>query len=79
MKTQPFDRLYQKALQTQSDSVKQVLYIAMNNLLMQDMPYLNLYYDEAIRLVGKRIQGLTMHALNPLDLKYVYKTPLNSK
>jgi len=74
-----FDRLYQKALQTQSDSVKQVLYIAMNNLLMQDMPYLNLYYDEAIRLVGKRIQGLTMHALNPLDLKYVYKTPLNSK
>ena len=53
--------------------------MAMNEILMQDMPYLNLYYDEAVRLVSKQIKGLSIHALNPLDLKYVYKTPVNPK
>ena len=42
-------------------------------MLIDDAPVVPLYYDEVIRLVSKKITGLTTNPMNLLNLKQVKK------
>ena len=45
----------------------------MDNLVMQEVPVIILYYDEVLRFTHKNIKGLESNALNLLTLKGVIK------
>ncbi len=68
-----FDRLYEQARNCLNDSLKITLYQKMDQMLIDDAPIVPLYYDEVIRLVSKRIEGLTTNPMNLLNLKQVKK------
>lgn len=68
-----FDKLYEQARNCLNDSLKITLYQKMDQMLIDDAPIVPLYYDEVIRLVSKRIDGLTTNPMNLLNLKQVKK------
>lgn len=68
-----FDSLYQRASVTVNDSMRYRLYTAMDQLVMDQAPVVVLYYDEVIRLHGKKISGLGINGMNLLSLKKVKK------
>ena len=45
----------------------------MDQLLMNDVPIVPLYYDQVVRLVHNNIVGLTSNSMNMLSLKRVKK------
>lgn len=71
-----FDKLYEQALLTVSDSNRIKLYQQMDALLREDAPMVVLYYDQLLRLVQPGISGLTTNPLNLLQLKRVKKSPV---
>lgn len=71
-----FDKLYEQALVTVSDSNRIKLYQQMDALLREDAPMVVLYYDQLLRLVQPGITGLTTNPLNLLQLKRVKKSPV---
>jgi peptide/nickel transport system substrate-binding protein len=68
-----FDKLYEQARNCLNDSLKITLYQKMDQMLIDDAPIVPLYYDEVIRLVSKKINGLTTNPMNLLNLKQVKK------
>jgi len=68
-----FDKMYEQARVTLNDSVRKSLYQKMDQMLMDDAPIVPLYYDEVVRLVSKKIDGLTTNPMNLLNLKRVKK------
>jgi len=68
-----FDKMYEQARSTMNDSLKKTLYQKMDQMLMDDAPIVPLYYDEVVRLVSKKVTGLTTNPMNLLNLKKVKK------
>ncbi|HXB41560.1 MAG TPA: ABC transporter substrate-binding protein [Bacteroidia bacterium] len=68
-----FDKMYEQARVTLNDSVRKSLYQKMDQMLMDDAPIVPLYYDEVVRLVSKKVEGLTTNPMNLLNLKRVRK------
>ncbi|MHB8260511.1 MAG: ABC transporter substrate-binding protein [Bacteroidia bacterium] len=68
-----FDKCYEQARNCLNDSLKMALYQKMDQMLIDDAPIVPLYYDEVIRLVSKKIIGLTTNPMNLLNLKQVKK------
>lgn len=68
-----FDRLYEQARVTLNDSIRKHLYQRMDQMLVDDAPVVPLYYDEVVRLVSKKVEGLTTNPMNLLNLKKVRK------
>lgn len=68
-----FDRLYVKSLQEINDSLRNKLYLEMDNLLIQEAPVVVLYYDEVLRFTRKNISGMGCNGMNMLTLKAVVK------
>ncbi|MCX7697416.1 MAG: ABC transporter substrate-binding protein [Bacteroidales bacterium] len=68
-----YDSLYEISLTTFNDSVREKIYIQLNQILVKEVPVVPLYYDEAIRLVSLRIEGLKWNIFNMLKLKNVKK------
>jgi peptide/nickel transport system substrate-binding protein len=68
-----FDILYEKAITVTNDSLKNILYQQMDQLLINDAPVIPLWYDEAIHLVQPGIKGFTANALNLLELRRTLK------
>jgi len=66
-----FDRLYEQALLENNDSARYVLYRRMDQLVMDAAPVVPIWYDQVIRLVDPRVQGLHPNALNLLELRRV--------
>jgi oligopeptide transport system substrate-binding protein len=66
-----FDRLYQKALTENNDSLRYRLYRQMDQLMIDDAPVVPLWYDEVIRLVNPRVKGFEPNGLNLLELRQV--------
>jgi len=64
-----FDELYNKALQETNDSLRYALYREMDQLMMNDAPVIPLWYDEAIHLVNKNVEGFVPNGLNLLELR----------
>ncbi len=72
-KNPEFDVLFEKVVREQNREVKNALYQKMDQMLIDDAPVVPLYYDQVIRLVSTRIQGLTTNPMNLLNLKTVRK------
>lgn len=72
-KSAAFDRLYDASKYETNDSLRGLIYMKMDNLLMSEAPVVVLYYDEVLRFTGKNITGLGSNPLNLLNLKQVKK------
>lgn len=72
-KNPEFDVLFDKVIKEQNQEVKNIMYQKMDQMLMDDLPIIPLYYDQVIRLVNKNISGLTTNPMNMLNLKLVKK------
>ncbi|MGZ3894446.1 MAG: ABC transporter substrate-binding protein [Bacteroidia bacterium] len=68
-----FDKMYEQARNCLNDSLKKTLYQKMDQMLIDDAPIVPLYYDEVVRLVSKKVEGLTTNPMNLLNLKRVKK------
>lgn len=72
-KNNTFDALFEKAIKEQDLKTKNDLFQKMDQLIMDDAPIVPLFYDQAIRLVNKKVEGLTTNPMNLLNLKRVKK------
>lgn len=68
-----FDLLYEKSQDEQDDAKRYQYYQQMDQLVMDDAPIVPLYYDQVVRLVSKKVSGLTPNPMNLLNLKSVKK------
>lgn len=68
-----FDKMYEQARNCLNDSLKKSIYQKMDQMLMDDAPIVPLYYDEVVRLVSRKVDGLTTNPMNLLNLKQVKK------
>ena len=66
-----FDRLYEQAMSSIDTDTRERLYAEMDSLLMQDAPVVVLFYDEVLRFVNRRVEGLESNPTNLLDLRRV--------
>lgn len=68
-----FDRLYERCLTEQSDSVRSDLFLRMEQILVDEAPVVPLYYDRVVRLVQKSVSGLSIDPTNMINLERVRK------
>lgn len=68
-----FDRLYERCLTEQSDSARSDLFLRMEQILVDEAPVVPLYYDQVVRLVQKRVTGMTIDPTNMINLERVKK------
>jgi len=68
-----FDRLYERSLTEQSDSARSDLFLRMEQILVDEAPVVPLYYDQVVRLVQKRVTGMTIDPTNMINLERVKK------
>ena len=73
-KNAEFDAAYENALAEKDEAVKIKLYQKMDQLIIEDAPFIPLYYDVVVRLVSHKVTGLKSNAMNLLDLKTVRKS-----
>ena len=66
-----YDKLYDKALLCNDLQQRARYYTEMDSLMMQDAPVVVLFYDEVLRFVNKRVDGLGSNPTNLLDLRRV--------
>lgn len=69
-----FDLLYEKSQSELNDSIRNNYYRKMDQLLINNVPIVPLYYDQVVRLVHNNISGLTSNSMNMLSLKKVKKS-----
>lgn len=67
-----FDDLYERSLQENSDSIRYRFYRKMDQLVMDQVPVIPIYYDEVIWLIQPEVRNFRANALNMLQLKNVY-------
>lgn len=68
-----FDVLYERAKITINDSLRFELYHQMEDILLDEMPVIPIYYDKAVKFTRNNVSGLQMNPLNLLNLKTVRK------
>ncbi len=68
-----FDRIYEEALKETDREKRFEMYRQLDRILMEEAVVMPLFYDEVLRLVGKRVEGLTPNPMNLLNLKRVKK------
>ncbi|HXH20327.1 MAG TPA: ABC transporter substrate-binding protein [Chitinophagales bacterium] len=66
-----FDRLYERALIENNDSIRYELYRQMDQLLIDNAVVAPLFYDEVVRFVRNGVKGLQPNAMNILDVRSV--------
>ncbi len=66
-----FDRLYERALQENNDSLRYVLYRQMDQRVIDAAPVVPIWYDVVVHLVNPRVRGFEANALNLLELRRV--------
>ncbi len=66
-----FDAMYLQSLTNMEANKRTLLYRRMDSLIMEESPVIILYYDEVLRFVRKRVQGMTINPINLLNLKRV--------
>lgn len=68
-----YNELYLQAMQEPDLLKRAALYRKQNALLVDEAPFIVLYYDQVLRLLKPGITGLSTNAMNVLDLKRVQK------
>lgn len=76
-KNDRFDQWYRQAMQEPTVTKRAAIYQQQNALLVEEAPYIVLYYDQVLRLLKPGISGLSTNAMNVLDLKRVKKQASN--
>ena len=66
-----FDALYAKAMACTNAEERATCYHQMDAMMMEDAPIVPLFYDEVLRFVNKRVEGLGSNPTNLLDLRRV--------
>ncbi|MBQ8761338.1 MAG: ABC transporter substrate-binding protein [Bacteroidales bacterium] len=66
-----FDALYQKSLTCNDIQERAKIYHEMDSIMMSEAPVVILFYDEVMRFVNKRVEGLGSNPTNLLNLKEV--------
>jgi oligopeptide transport system substrate-binding protein len=64
------DSLYELAMKLTDFNTRAKLYNEMENLVMEDSPWIILYYNEIIYLKQKRVKGMYIDGLNTMILKW---------
>lgn len=68
-----YDELFALSLLAETDSARFAMQHEMERLLLDDAPFIPLYYDRILRIIRKEVEGLETNALNLLYLKRVRK------
>ena len=58
-------------MSTTDEDKRERLYAEMDSLMMQEAPVVVLFYDEVLRFVNRRVEGLGTNPTNLLDLRRV--------
>ena len=66
-----FDKNYETIFQKDEFRPPGLNYVVMQEILMEEAPVLILYYDETVRLINNRIEGLHANGVNSVDLRRV--------
>jgi peptide/nickel transport system substrate-binding protein len=69
-----YDELYRECISENNDSLRGLIYVDMDRLMIDEAPVVVLYYDEVLRFTHKNILGLGSNPMNLLNLKQVKKT-----
>lgn len=69
-----FDKIFEKALMEENDSIRYSLYRQADQLMMNDAVVVPLWYDVAVRVVQPWVQNFKPNGLNLLELRTVKKT-----
>lgn len=72
-KNSEFDELFEKSRTITDVNLRAQYYHRMNEILMEEVPFVVLYYDMVLRFTNKNISGLGNNAMNLLVLKRVKK------
>jgi peptide/nickel transport system substrate-binding protein len=67
------DKLYERSLLEEVDSVRYRLYREMDQRIVDASPVVPLWYDEVVHLINPRVKGFDPNALNLLELRRVKK------
>lgn len=70
-----YDSLYEASLSVVEDSLRFGLYRSMDSILVAEAPIVVLYYDQVLRFIRPNVKGLSVNAMNGLELKTVKKEP----
>jgi len=66
-----FDRLYQRSLSITNDSLRHAIYRQLDQIVIENAPVVFLFYDQSVRFVPIEMEGMSVNALNHLDLRRV--------
>lgn len=66
-----FDKLYERSQLCTNDSLRTEFYVKMDSILVDDAPFVVLYYDKVVRFARKQVKGLDTNPINMLDLRRV--------
>lgn len=69
-----FDKLFEQSMNEKNDSLRRDLYQKMDQMVIDDAPFIPMYYGEVIRIVSKRISDLGVNPMNLFNLKTVRKS-----
>ena len=68
-----FDSEYNQMIQTTDIELRNQKLTRLDQLLVEEAPFVVLYYDEALRFVQPNVQGMHINPVNLLDLRRVFK------
>jgi peptide/nickel transport system substrate-binding protein len=66
-----FDRLYEKALTENSDSLRYSLYQRMDSIVLANAPVVPLYYDESVIFLHPWVKNFVNNSMSLLELRRV--------
>jgi peptide/nickel transport system substrate-binding protein len=66
------DSLYELAMKLTDFNTRAKLYNEMEEIVLEDSPWIILYYNQIIYLKNKRLKGMYIDGLNTIILKYAY-------
>jgi len=72
-KNEEYDKLYEQSSLETDDSLRSLLYIKMDQMIIDEAVTIVLYYDKVLRLTQNNISGLENNAMNLMVLKNVVK------
>ena len=64
-----FDSLFVKALTTPDKDLRNRIYLALDQMVMDESVVIPLYYDQVVRFVPVQLGGLGSNPMNLLNLK----------
>jgi len=73
-KNATFDSLYESSFKLTAINKRKLLYKKMDSIILEQAPFVTLYYDQVIKFVHKNVTGLKANPQDFLVLKRVKKT-----